>query len=319
MAQLERTGVTFDRALNFFSEEEAAYFRDLVKDEWTKQRRVVTMFPDRLEDEQGVTYGLWNLAADCHRHPQRLWPRIVADQVKVLMFDPNADFFEGMSRPQVLRNTFLRLQAAANLPDPDWYPYAREVAPGILELIALHRRRATMFMRECDVERFGGRDLLRETGLANLRALPLEQRELIETPEGGHFRVLQGQSSFTASRLLTLDHLVEQLFSDPAMPKGVLAAIPNRDEVAVHVIRDTSVVPTLANLTTFAHMRIASAPGPLSPNVFWLHRDRFEQVTECDGEGVRFRFSPAFKAMMEPIFAQAGSAPEWAPAGAGDH
>ena len=116
------------------------------------------------------------------------------------------------------------------------------------------------------MERFGGIDVLREAGLGNLRILPVGHRELIESPEGGQFRVLSGNSSYTSSRILTLDRLVDLLYPDADMPHGVLAAMPNRHEVGVHVIRDEATLPTLINLATFACKGTVSAPGPLSPN-----------------------------------------------------
>jgi hypothetical protein len=92
------------------------------------------------------------------------------------------------------------------------------------------------------------------------------------------------------------------------MPCGVLAAIPNRNEVAIHIIRDESAVPTLVNLATFAHMRVASAPGPLSPNVYWLDQNRFEQVLTWDKRGrPELSCSPEFKAMMDDLLRSKGT------------
>lgn len=308
MAQAQFAVPDPDEALPFFSVTQAKHFRSLVAKEWVKSGRTVTMFPDHMTRDDGAVLGLWNLAADCHRHPQRLWPRIVADQVRSLSFDPFEDPFQGMSTASVLRKTYVRLQAAASLPDPGWYPYAREVAPGILELIALHHRRAVTFFRDCDVERFGGLELLRARGLGNLRILPMERRELIETPEGGSFRVLLGKSSFTASRLLTLDRLVSQLYTDPSVPLGVLAAMPSRNEVAVHIIRDASAVPTLVNLATFARLRIADSPGPLSADIYWVNGDRFEQVTSTDEHGMlKLTGGEEFQAMMEGLLRPAST------------
>jgi hypothetical protein len=297
-----------DEALPFLSAAEATRFRDLVKKAWAKAGREITMFPDHAEGDNGCVIGFWNLAADCHKYPQRMWPRIIAEHVRLGLIDPNQDFFEGMSRKEVLRHTYVRLFAKEGLPDPSWYPYAREVVPGVVELIALHRRRSSFFYREEDVERFGGLDVLREAGLANLRILPAEHRERIETPQGGHFRVLLDPSSFTSSRVLTLERLASVLYTEADMPHGVLAAIPNRNEVAIHIIRDDSAVPTLVNLATFAHLRIASAPGPLSPNVYWLDQNRFEQVLTWDKRGrPELSCSAEFKDMMDDLLRSAST------------
>jgi hypothetical protein len=69
----------------------------------------------------------------------------------------------------------------------------------------------------------------------------------------------------------------------------------------VHVIRDDSVLPTLINLATFAWKGTVSAPGPLSPNVYWVKQDRFQEVAVCGGSGVEFRFSPEFQSVMTEV------------------
>jgi hypothetical protein len=107
--------------------------------------------------------------------------------------------------------------------------------------------------------------------------------------------------SYTSSRILTLDRLVDVLYPDAGVPHGVLAAIPNRHEVGVHVIRDDTVLPTLINLATFAWKGTVSAPGPLSPNVYWVNQDRFQEVAVCGGSGVEFRFSPEFQSVMTEV------------------
>lgn len=294
-----------DAALPFFSVAEADYLRELMRAELTRRGRQITVFPDHLTDTAGGSYGLWNIATDCHRHPRSTWRRMVAAHIRAgLQIDPSKDLFEGLSRQEVLRHTYVRLYATANLPDPSWYHYGRAVAPGVVELIALQRRRATVIFRDQDIERFGGLHTLREVGLGNLRTLPVEHRELMETPQGGHFRVLSGSSSFTASRVLTLDRLVQQLFGDVDTPHGVLAALPNRNEVAVHVIKDTSAVPTVINLATFAELAHRMAPGQLSRDVYWIHENRFEPVLAWDQWGqIQLAYSEDFVRLMDGLIA----------------
>lgn len=301
MATRQRQTEEHDEALPFFTVPEADYFRKLFQKSLVTHGREVRMFPDHAEGDGGGIFGFWNVAADCHKHPRRLWPIIVGRHIECGLIDPTQDFFEGMSKGDVLRNTYVKLCATDSLPDLSWYPYARSVAPGLVELIALHRSRSSYFYRQEDVERFGGLDVLREAGLGNLRILPPEHRETIKTKEGGHFRVLGGDSPFTASRLLTLDRLVDLLFTDTDMPHGVLAAIPTRSEVGVHIIRDDSAIATLIGLVTFARDRIKSSPGQLSPDVYWVGPDHFQQVCAAGRKGVEFRFSPEFQSMMEKV------------------
>jgi hypothetical protein len=113
--------------------------------------------------------------------------------------------------------------------------------------------------------------------------------------------VLSGDSPFTASRVLTLDRLVDLLSTEPDMPHGVLAAVPNRNEVALHIIRDDSALSALIGLVTYAKDHFTSAPGQLSPDVFWVGPDHFQQVCAAGKKGFEFRFSPDFRAMMDKV------------------
>lgn len=313
MAQVQREAEDQDEALPFFSVREAAHFRDLFRKAHAKYGRTVTVVGDRGWGDDGSEMGLWNLAADCHKYPQAMWPEIVREQIGATQINP-LNPFEGMSRAKVLRSVYLKLWWASGLPDINWFPHARTLAPGLVELPSVHVQRAVIPMRPCDIEQFGGLDALRRTGWDNLANLPVEQREMIETPEGGSFRVLLGQSSFTASRILTLERLVAQLYLDPAMPYGVLAAVPNRNEVAVHVIKDETAVPTIVNLATFARLRSASAPGLISPHVYWVTPDRFEQVGGLDKDG-RFHVlhSPDFRDTMDRMLAATRRGPKGPP------
>ena len=66
-----------DKALPFLSVAEATLFRNLVKEAWASQGREITMCPDHAEGDDGCMIGFWNLAADWHKYPQRMWPRIM--------------------------------------------------------------------------------------------------------------------------------------------------------------------------------------------------------------------------------------------------
>ncbi|MGH2717989.1 MAG: hypothetical protein ACRDJU_05360, partial [Actinomycetota bacterium] len=111
-----------------------------------------------------------------------------------------------------------------------------------------------------------------------------------------------------ASRLLTLDRLVSLLFVEPDMPYGVLAAVPNRHEVGVHVIRDSGAVASLVGLATFAIKGVGDQPGPLSPQVYWVTPDHFEEVLHVGDGEPRLVGSKEFIAMMDSIVVADGDA-----------
>jgi hypothetical protein len=301
MSSEQREDLDHDEGLPFFTVDEADHFRSLVRTEVAKYGKELTFHADHMTSSDGGVFGFWNVGQDCRRNPRWLWPKIVATHFEGLKIDPAADFFQGLSEAQVRRNVCLRIWPVQSLPFPETCPYARTLAPGLLEVIAFQRKRAVMAMRQEDVDRFGGLESLREAAMGNLRILPIEHRELVEHPSGGNFRVASGSSSFVASLLLVADRLVSQLFVDPAMPHGVLAAIPNRHEVAVHVIRDETAVESTIGLAIFASKGYSSQPGPISPHVYWVTPDRFEEVLRIGPGGPEFPGSPQFKAMMDRI------------------
>ena len=285
-----------DAALPFFTTSQAARFRRLVREDFERTGRPVTAWSDdHATCPDGSEIGFWNLAADCRMYPAHEWPKIIREHFAQIDGINPETLLDGITRTKALRKVYLKLWSTREL-QRSWYPEAREIAPGILEVLTLHHRRAAIPLRPQDIERFGGEEILRKAARGNLADLRVEGRELVETPEGGSFRILSGHSSFTASRILTLERLVTDLFLEARMPYGVLAAIPNRHEVAVHIIQDDSAIPTLVNLTTFALVREGKCPGPISPAVFWVTPDRFERVAGPDRDGmIAFTMSPDFQ------------------------
>lgn len=298
-----------DDALPFFTLEEANMFRDLVQKDVAQYGMDLTFHPGHISSSDGGMFGYWNVAQDCRRSPRGQWATIIgAHFAHLKTIDPKGDVFKGMSPAQVKRRLYLKIWPDDNhLGTADWYPYARRLAPGLQEVIAFYKDRATLAMRQEDVDRFGGAEHLREVAERNLRNLALarrDHREMAEGPNGGSFRILSGLSGFTASRLLVVDRLVSLLFADPEMPHGVLAAIPNRHEVAVHVIRDAGAVASMLGLASFAAEGVSSRPGPISPHVYWVTPGRLEEVFHVGesgpGEG-NFRGSAEFVSMMDGL------------------
>jgi hypothetical protein len=125
-----------------------------------------------------------------------------------------------------------------------------------------------------------------EIKLANLCALPLEQRKHITTPDGGTFEVLLGSSVYTASRVLVMEDLLAQALGPETDARyGVLAAMATGNQVAIHVIRGRSVVPSLRQMARFALAGFSDGTGPLSPNVFWWQEGRWAQLTQWETDG----------------------------------
>ncbi|HEU5002309.1 MAG TPA: hypothetical protein VFW71_05960 [Actinomycetota bacterium] len=252
------------------------------------------------EGGRGPHAGLWNVGADCLRERRSLWPEIIARHVKIGLVDPVQEFMN-LSPSAVRRSVYLRLVAANSIPE-GWCTYARDVAPGLVEVLNIHRREASALVSDQYLDQLGGLEKLREWGEANLRILEVKAKgcEILVSPEGGIFRVLYDESTFTASRILTPDRLLQQLYGSTSMGLGMVVALPNRNEVAVHRIEDDSLLQSIGALAKFARLQYRDSPGPLSYHVYWVTEDRFEQVIGADRHGGAVPMvSPAFAAVMD--------------------
>jgi hypothetical protein len=95
---------------------------------------------------------------------------------------------------------------------------------GVTRVLAFDLPDTVTMMRDSDVERFGGPAALREAGLANLRAVPMERTEQVTAEDGVGFDLVTGKSVYTASLALILPDVLGRL--DDAEPglleKGIV-------------------------------------------------------------------------------------------------
>jgi len=84
---------------------------------------------------------------------------------------------------------------------------------------------------------------------------------------------------------LILPEVLARLGDAVPGPHGVLACVPACRHLAVHVIRDKSVVPSLQLMARFAASLYDSAAGPLSPSLFWWRDGTWETVSRTGPDG----------------------------------
>jgi hypothetical protein len=195
------------------------------------------------------------------------------------------DDLAGLTPEEAQSRTYATLFPADDLPFLEGFSYLRDPVPGLVEGLVVDFPDAVSWLRDSEVGRFGGLTRLRAAGLANLRALPVEQRRHMAAPEGGTFEVLLGESVYTASRVLVMPDLLAQMLGPVDARHGVLAAMAARNQVAIHVISGRSVVPSLRLMAHFALAGFADGVGPLSPNVFWWRDGTWAQMTEAESDG----------------------------------
>ncbi|WP_159039758.1 hypothetical protein [Streptomyces sp. TP-A0356] len=132
---------------------------------------------------------------------------------------------------------------------------------------------------------------LRDRAFQNLRAVRVDKHKVVRDKDSSHFDVLMGGSYFIASLALVLDEVVRRYTKDAPAQDGILVALPHRHQLAFHVIRDRSVVPSLRTMARSAAVGFEQSPGALSPSVFWWHEGSFTQLATQDNTGLHIKLT----------------------------
>jgi hypothetical protein len=183
---------------------------------------------------------------------------------------------------QVLDRVYVRLRPVDGSPD-GWWTYAREVAPGLLMVVALDHPDRIAILNDDQVQRHGlGR--LVEAGLDNLCGqLP----ETYAVRDGVY--ILSG-ADYVGSTVLVMPWVVEAVTGAPDFPHGVLVAMPNHGTLVFHVLRDGAgaryALGEIARLAAESY-EDTHGPGPLSPKVYWWRPGSgfLEPVAHHAGDG----------------------------------
>ncbi|MFJ3901427.1 hypothetical protein [Streptomyces sp. NPDC090025] len=294
-----------DLEFTYFSEREAALFRRLVREAFAELGLEVTAYADYVTDDAGRNFGLSNLAAVCHQDPRgiRIWPRLIDRHVRLVvrtLDGPSA--LDTLPPDQIRAQLYPRVVSGEGI-DPGIFGYARTVAPGLYEVLALDLPESVMTLTDEALERLGDPVRLREHAIDNLRGLPVEGHETVKDADGMRFEVIVGDSFYTASRVLDLDAVVRRVTGRPLGAEGALVAMPFRHQLAFHPIRDTTIVPALGAMASFAASGYEDTPGAISPYVFWWRGGTLTQLSEHgedDGQ-LRIVVGDEFQALLERL------------------
>ncbi|WP_329455003.1 DUF1444 family protein [Streptomyces sp. NBC_01497] len=297
-----------DRAFSFFSVDEAAYFRAQVRQAFAEHGLEVTLYEAAVVDNAGRQFGLGNLAAVCHNDDRgpRAWGELArrhAEMVLRTVDGPSA--LDTLAPAQIRAQLYPRVISGEGL-DAENFGYARSVAPGLYELLALDLPESVMMLTDEALGRLGETEQLRERAMDNLRELPVEGRETVKDDNGMRFEVVVGDSFYTASRVLALEALIRQTTGQRLTADGALVAMPFRHQLAFHVIRDASVLPSLTGMAMFAASGYEDTPGSISPYVYWWRGGTITQLSEKDedGDGLRVVVGEDFQEVLERLVAQ---------------
>lgn len=219
----------------------------------------------------GASAGLGNLSRTVADLPRQRWHSAVAAH-----FDQLTSPDGPPPIPDDLENElYLRLVCAATI-DPEMSEGVPEFAPGVLTVPATYVGRGVAM--HFNIESLGlPREEATRMGLANLRSL----RDEVDTVrfEGAEFTLLTG-SMFTASRALVFDTVLRESLKVENPPFGCLVAMPARDMLFVHVLRDQTILKALQFLITTASSMFSTRPGAVSPHVYYVTEHEWHQVTD---------------------------------------
>ncbi|MFC7218410.1 hypothetical protein ACFQLX_09545 [Streptomyces polyrhachis] len=271
-----------DTAFEFFSATEGALFRRSVREAFAEHGLEVTLYAEHAVDDTGREFGLNNLAASCHHDERgvRLWPQLVRRHISVLLRTldgPSA--LETMAPEQLLGRVYPRVVESA-LVERGPFDYARQLTPGLSEVLALDLPESVMLLNDEALDPLGGAAALRAQAVRNLRELPVEGHEAVDQGDGQRFHVVMGDSFFTASRVLLLDELVQRVTGRPLGPDGALVAMPFRHQLVFHPIEDIHVIPSLGGMARYAAAGHEDAVGPVSPHIYWWRGGLLTQLSE---------------------------------------
>jgi hypothetical protein len=209
----------------------------------------------------GPVLGLSNLARILAGYDERHWQPLIEEHFAELLHQ----FRDGPPAPPTNpeRELIQRLVPRDALPT-DWTADRPDFLPGLVSVPAtVEDGIVTMYLEPSDLgltwsqaERFG---------LSNLRALTDDVAYV--GPDELRIALITG-TSFAASRALVLDTVLRESLHVEHAPHGVLAALPARDLLLVHVIQDLSLIPALGLILNLSARSHAHDPGPLNPDVF---------------------------------------------------
>lgn len=219
----------------------------------------------------GASAGLGNLARTVAGLPRQQWRSAVAAH-----FDQMTSPHEPPPIPDNLESEVYVRLVSADAIDPEMSRGTPEFVPGVLTVPATYvGRSVAMYF---DLNHLGlPREEATRLGLANLRKLRDEVN--IVSSEGAEIAQLSG-SMFTASRALVFDTVLRESLQVENPPFGCLVAMPARDQLFVHVIRDQTMLEALHMLITTAASMFSTLPGPVSPHVYYVHNHEWHQVTD---------------------------------------
>ena len=252
--------------------------------------------------KDGMFAGLANLARTVAGLPRQQWRSAVAAH-----FDQMVPEGEPPTIPDDLEGElYLRLVRASTI-EPSWVERVPEFVPGVLTAPASYAGRAVAMHFDIDSLGVPWEEAAR-IGLANLRRLKDEVEHVVL--QGAEIAMITG-GMFTASRALVLDTVLRESLRVENPRFGCLVAMPARDMLLVHVLRDQTVVNAVDVLVRLTTCFFADSPGPVSPHVYYVTGNEWQQVTDYSTGAVHLQTAGRLSEALQRLDTDANA--RWRP------
>ena len=275
---------SFDAHLTYFTLVQANEFRRLVERSFAAAGHDVSVYGDRIEDRDGTTLGLWNIGQLCAGADRDDWPDLIADHVALVTAPPRG--LGELTNDELEAALYLRLADAASVPAPDGLAHARVVVPGLLEVLSVDLGDSVVTPSRDELATRGALGEQLGRGRANLLSLlAADGPEAVIVGDGtaGRFATVTDASFFTASLALVLPEMVRRFTGEEHGARGTLVAVPGRHRLLYRPVDGRDAGEALRRMFDASRVDYRDAPGPLSPNVFWVRNNRWVPVTSLEG------------------------------------
>lgn len=239
----------------------------------------VTLHGDVARDVQGHDYGLGGLLELVQRRPGVPLGELVRGHVRELVAavqGPGAG--DAGSPEETAARLYPLLLDATTLADPARHSHAREVAPGVLEFLALESPVGWQVLTSEAVAELGDVSRLRAAARERLARLPVERHEVRPTGQGGGLHVVTGGSALTGSRVLALDTLYREVAGRELPPDGAVVAFPTPFSLLFAPF-DLQVPDVLEVLIEAAAREFDASGAPLSVHTYWWRGGELTPLT----------------------------------------
>lgn len=283
-----------DPHLTALTVEQADLLRELVREYHARRGNSVTVDGDTVHAARG-TQALYNVAELCRRAEHGAWAGIVEHHFNALdaatrSVDSGAG--AGVGAEDIRGSVYLRLVPDDAIPAEaaSSFSYARPVATGLLEVLALDLPDSLRLLDNRDVAG-AGLEELRSAGRANLVEEPVDH-DVTRADSGATLHLVSGGSMFVASKALVLGDLARSLTGRELPDDGALFTVPSRHFLVFHPLEDAHAVGAINDLAAFGLGAHQDNPGPLSPRLYWWHKGNVSCLTEIDDATMSFSVVP---------------------------